>query len=91
MKLCAAPRCATRIETCLLMCRRHWFMLSARQRDDVYRTLRAWEMSGAPARDYVKAVADAQLTIAKLEERSPELIAAIEDEIRKLDEKGGEA
>lgn len=65
-KLCFAQGCEVRISPRLLMCRRHWFMVSRETQLKVYATLAGWQNGGSP-KPYLDAIKLAHAEVAQAE------------------------
>ena len=77
LKPCAAYGCDKQIKRGMLMCPRHWRQLSKERQEEILSTLAAWRAGLGSARNYINAVAQAQLAIATLEGQSLEVIAGL--------------
>ena len=70
---CHATACKKPVPPSMWGCRRHWFMVPKRLRDEVWRTYRAGqERDWQPSREYLEAAKRAVIAVAKLEGIEPD-------------------
>jgi hypothetical protein len=85
-KPCAAYDCKEQIKRRLLMCPRHWRMVPRHTQDLVINALDAWQRCSGSARDYVHAVAEAQLAVAIADGQNENVIASFTADVKRYQE-----
>lgn len=75
---CHWTGCATPVPPKLWGCRKHWFILPKRLRDEVWRTYRpGQEITKDPSREYVEVVMQVQEWIAEYQKTNTEKVKRI--------------